>query len=244
MGDRGCLGAPRLVLSALLVSFTISPKSLAKAGKAIYARLVMDDLAGARQRVGWIVGRETQNLDAGEVTRATIETIAENTNDGIIAPLFFFAIGGAPLAVFYRAANTMDSMIGYKNDKYLYFGRAAARLDDVLGYIPARITGLLFLVSAGFLGFDARNALRMLRRDAKKHPSPNGGCCEAPMAGALHIRLGGYNTYFGKQYFRAYMGEPLRPLAAPQIMESIRMMYTATILFLICGTIVFQIMGR
>jgi len=232
------------VVSALLVSFTISPKSLAKAGKAIYARLVMDDLAGARQRVGWIVGRETQNLDAGEVTRATIETIAENTNDGIIAPLFFFAIGGAPLAVFYRAANTMDSMIGYKNDKYLYFGRAAARLDDVLGYIPARITGLLFLVSAGFLGFDARNALRMLRRDAKKHPSPNGGCCESPMAGALHIRLGGCNTYFGQKHFRAYMGEPLRPLAAPQIMESIRMMYTATILFLICGVIAFQMMGR
>ena len=99
-------------------------------------------------------------------------------------------------------------------------------------------------MSAGFLGFDARNALRMLRRDAKKHPSPNGGCCEAPMAGALHIRLGGCNTYFGQKHFRAYMGEPLRPLAAPQIMESIRMMYTATILFLICGTIVFQIMGR
>jgi len=231
------------LVSGLLLSFTISPKSLASAGKGIYGLLMRDDLAGAREKVGWIVGRETKELDAGEITRATVETIAENTNDGIIAPLFFFAIGGVPLAVFYRAANTMDSMIGYKNDKYLYFGRAAARLDDVLGWIPARITGLLFLASAGFLGFDVRNALRMLRRDAAKHPSPNGGCCEAPMAGALHIRLGGYNTYFGRKTFRAYMGEPLRPLAPPQIMESIRMMYTATVLFLIVLYLVFQVMG-
>ena len=227
----------------LLLSFTISPKSLAQAGKGIYGLLMKDDLAGARVKVDWIVGRETQNLDPGEITRATVETIAENTNDGILAPLFFYAIGGVPLAFFYRAANTMDSMIGYKNDKYLYFGRAAARLDDVLGWIPARITGLLFFVSAGFLGFDAGNALRILRRDAKKHPSPNGGCCEAPMAGALHIRLGGYNTYFGRQTFRAYMGDPLRPLAPPQIMESIRMMYTATVLFLIVCDLVFQMMG-
>ena len=231
------------LLQALLLSFTISPKSLAQAGKRIYGLLMKDDLAGAREKVGWIVGRETKDLSPGEITRATVETIAENTNDGILAPLFYFAIGGVPLAVLYRAANTMDSMLGYKNDKYLYFGRAAARLDDVLGYLPARLTGLLFLASAGFLGFDVRNALRMLQRDAKKHPSPNGGCCEAPMAGALHIRLGGCNTYFGKKTFRAYMGEPLRPLAPPQIMESIRMMYTATILFLIVGTVMFQMMG-
>lgn len=145
--------------------------------------LARDDLAGARKRVGWIVGRETEQLDAGEISRATVETIAENTTDGIIAPLFFFAIGGMPLAVLYRAANTMDSMLGYKNEKYLYFGRAAARLDDVLSYIPARITGLLFVVSAGFLGFDVRHALAVMRRDAAKHPSPNGGYAEAPMAG-------------------------------------------------------------
>ena len=221
------------LVQGLLLSFTISPKSLAQAGKGIYGLLMKDDLAGARMRVGWIVGRETKDLAPGEITRATVETIAENTNDGIIAPLFFFAIGGVPLAFFYRAANTMDSMIGYRNDKYLYFGRAAARLDDVLGWIPARITGLLFVVSAGFLGFDVRQAVRILRRDAAKHPSPNGGCCEASLAGALHIRLGGYNTYFGKKTFRAYMGDPIRPLAPPEIMESIRMMYTATVLFLI-----------
>ena len=230
------------VISALVLSFTISPKSLAQAGREIYTLLVRDDLDGARKRVGWIVGRETTHLDAGEVSRATVETIAENTTDGIIAPLFYFAIGGLPLAVLYRAANTMDSMLGYKNEKYLYFGRAAARLDDVLSYIPARITGLLFVVSAGFLGFDVRHALAVMRRDAYKHPSPNGGYAEAPMAGALHIRLGGYNTYFGKKMFRAYMGDAIEKLAPHHIMESIRMMYTATILFLIATALVFQVM--
>lgn len=230
------------VISALMLSFTISPKSLAQAGREIYTLLVRDDLDGARKRVGWIVGRETTHLDAGEVSRATVETIAENTTDGIIAPLFYFAIGGLPLAVLYRAANTMDSMLGYKNEKYLYFGRAAARLDDVLSYIPARLTGLLFVVSAGFLGFDVRHALAVMRRDASKHPSPNGGYAEAPMAGALHIRLGGYNTYFGKKTFRAYMGDAIEKLAPHHIMESIRMMYTATILFLIATALVFQVM--
>ena len=204
--------------------------------------LAHDDIAGARRRVGWIVGRETAQLDAGEISRATVETIAENTTDGIIAPLFFFAIGGMPLAVLYRAANTMDSMLGYKNEKYLYFGRAAARLDDVLSYIPARITGLLFVVSAGFLGFDVRHALAVMRRDAAKHPSPNGGYAEASMAGALHIRLGGFNTYFGKKTFRAYMGDAIEQLAPHHIMESIRMMYTATVLFLITAYLVFEIM--
>lgn len=230
------------LVSAFLLSFTISPKSLAKAGREIYVLLARDDLAGARKRVGWIVGRETEQLDAGEISRATVETIAENTTDGIIAPLFFFAIGGMPLAVLYRAANTMDSMLGYKNEKYFYFGRAAARLDDVLSYIPARITGLLFVVSAGFLGFDVRHALAVMRRDAAKHPSPNGGYAEASMAGALHIRLGGFNTYFGKKTFRAYMGDAIEQLAPHHIMESIRMMYTATVLFLITAYLVFEIM--
>ena len=130
-------------VGGLLLSFTISPNSLAKAGKGIYALLIMGELTEAREKVGWIVGRDTKDLDDAEIARATIETIAENTVDGIIAPLFFFVLGGVPLAVLYRAANTMDSMIGYKNEKYLYFGRGAAKLDDVLNYIPARITAML-----------------------------------------------------------------------------------------------------
>lgn len=220
-------------VAALMLSFCISPKSLAKAGRGIYALLLVNDIDLARKKVGYIVGRDTDKLNEGEITRAAVETIAENTVDGIIAPLFFFAIGGVPLAVLYRSANTLDSMVGYKNEKYLYFGRAAARLDDVLNYIPARITGILLIFSAWILGYDYKFAYQMMLRDAVKHPSPNGGYAEATVAGALHIRLGGYNSYFGKTSFRAYMGEPLEKLRAKHILGSIRLMYTATILFII-----------
>lgn len=219
--------------AGLILAFMICPRSLAAAGKEIYDLLKAGKLGAARQSVSMIVGRDTQQLDNAEVTRATVETIAENTVDGIISPLFFFVIGGVPLAVLYRAANTMDSMLGYKNERYLYFGRAAARLDDVLNYIPARITGFLFVFAALLIGYDAKNAMRMLRRDARKHPSPNGGFAEASMAGALHIRLGGVNSYFGRKTFRAYMGEAMQELAPKHIMAAIRMMYTAVLLFLV-----------
>ena len=227
------------VVGGILLSFTISPKSLAKAGKGIYTLLILGELEEARQKVGWIVGRDTENLDDSEIARAAVETIAENTVDGIIAPLFFFVIGGVPLAVLYRAANTMDSMIGYKNDKYLYFGRAAAKLDDVLNYIPARITGVLFIFAAWVLGFDYKNAYRVMLRDAEKHPSPNGGYAEATVAGALHVRLGGVNSYFGKKHFRAYMGDVIEMIAPKHIMESIRMMYTVTVMFILIAYAMF-----
>ncbi|MBE6106447.1 adenosylcobinamide-phosphate synthase CbiB [Anaerovibrio lipolyticus] len=229
------------LIKAFFLSFTISPKSLAAAGKELYGYLVADDLDNARYKVGWIVGRDTDELTPGEVSRATIETIAENTVDGIIAPLFYFAIGGVPLAFLYRAVNTMDSMVGYKNDRYIYFGRVAARADDVLGYIPARITGLLFVVSAFILGYDGKKAWKILRRDASKHPSPNGGWAEATVAGALHIRLGGFNSYFGKVHFREYMGDPIEEIGFDHIMKTIRLMYTDTILFLIICHIIFVI---
>ncbi|MBQ3853367.1 MAG: cobalamin biosynthesis protein CobD [Anaerovibrio sp.] len=229
------------LIEAFFLSFTISPKSLAAAGKELYGYLVADDLDNARYKVGWIVGRDTDELTPGEVSRATIETIAENTVDGIIAPLFYFAIGGVPLAFLYRAVNTMDSMVGYKNDRYIYFGRVAARADDVLGYIPARITGLLFVVSAFILGYDGKKAWKILRRDASKHPSPNGGWAEATVAGALHIRLGGFNSYFGKVHFREYMGDPIEEIGFDHIMKTIRLMYTDTILFLIICHIIFVI---
>ncbi|WP_303685181.1 cobalamin biosynthesis protein CobD/CbiB, partial [Anaerovibrio lipolyticus] len=148
---------------------------------------------------------------------------------------------GVPLAFLYRAVNTMDSMVGYKNDRYIYFGRVAARADDVLGYIPARITGLLFVVSAFILGYDGKKAWKILRRDASKHPSPNGGWAEATVAGALHIRLGGFNSYFGKVHFREYMGDPIEEIGFDHIMKTIRLMYTDTILFLIICHIIFAI---
>ena len=221
------------MVQALILSFTISPRSLSEAGRELFQLLEDGNLEKARFKVGWIVGRDTDKLSPAEVTRATVETIAENTVDGVIAPLFFFAVGGVPLAVLYRAANTMDSMLGYKNARYLFFGRVPARLDDILNYIPARICGVLFVISAMLLGFDYRAAWRIMLRDARKHPSPNGGWAEASVAGALGIRLGGYNSYFGKQHFRAYMGDPLKELQQGNIMECIRLMYSASILFLL-----------
>ena len=230
-----------LLIEAVLLSFTISPRSLAAASREIYGYLEKGDLEKARYKVGWIVGRDTDRLSGGEVARATVETVAENTVDGVIAPLFFFVLGGVPLAFMYRAANTLDSMVGYKNNKYLYFGRVSARIDDVLNYIPARITGLLFVVSAAVLRLDWRNSWKMLLRDADRHPSPNGGWAEASAAGALDIRLGGYNSYFGRESFRAYMGEPIEELAPKHILGCTRLMYTATILFLLIIHIIQQI---
>lgn len=221
------------VVSVILLYFCISPRMLAKAGQDIYALLVKGDIAAAREHVGYIVGRDTAELDEADAARAAIETVAENTVDGVIAPLFFFALGGAPLAVLYRAANTMDSMLGYKNERYLYFGRMAARVDDVLNFVPARITGILFVMAAFLLGYDGRNALNILVRDAAGHPSPNGGHAEAPVAGALHIRLGGINYYFGERHFRAYMGDAHMDITAKHILGAIRLMYTVTVLFLL-----------
>ncbi|MBR1579233.1 MAG: cobalamin biosynthesis protein CobD [Selenomonadaceae bacterium] len=221
-----------IFIDALTLAFMISPRSLADAGREIHDLLMLGNIAGARRKVGWIVGRDTDQLSEPEIVRATVETIAENTVDGIISPLFYFLLGGLPFAIAYRAANTMDSMLGYKNEKYLYFGRAAARLDDILNLLPARLTALLFITSAAVLNLDYKNALHMVRRDADKHPSPNGGYAEAAVAGALNIRLGGFNWYFGRQTFRAYMGEAIEAMAANHILLAIRMMYTATILFL------------
>lgn len=218
-------------VNALLLSFTISPRSLAAAGREIRNNLVLGKLADARFKVGWIVGRDTDRLSAAEVTRATVETVAENIVDGVISPLFYAALGGVPLAFLYRAVNTLDSMIGYKNEKYVDFGRVAARVDDVFNYFPARITGFLIVVAAFWLRLNARGAAAMLGRDAAKHPSPNSGWAEAGVAGALGIRLGGENYYGGIRSFRAYMGDPHHPLAARHIDQTITIMYAVTLLF-------------
>lgn len=230
--------AAQIFIQALVLTFMISPRTLGDAAREIYWLLESDNLPRAREKVGWIVGRDTANLNEAEVTRATVETVSENTVDGIISPLFYFAIGGLPLAIFYRAVNTMDSMLGYKNEKYFFFGRIAARLDDVANWIPARLTAILFIGAAIILRLDWQNAFKMMRRDASKHPSPNGGYAEATVAGALNIRLGGMNYYFGQPHFRAYMGEPNESLEAAHILGAIRMMYTATILFLMCACVI------
>lgn len=220
------------VLGILLLSFFICPRSLAEAGFELRGLLEKGDLPEARRKVGWIVGRDTDSLDEAEITRATVETIAENTVDGIIAPLFFYFIGGVPMAALYRAANTMDSMLGYKNEKYLYFGKVAARTDDVLNIIPARITGILTVISAMAMNYNWKNSFKIMLRDASGHPSPNGGYPEASTAGALNIRLGGFNYYFGKKSFRAYMGDNIEALTREKIYGAIMLMYVNTVLFI------------
>ena len=222
------------IVSLLCLYIAISPRCLAESGIEIANLLRKQDILEARRKVGWIVGRKTNDLDESEITRATIETVAENTVDGIISPLFWFALLGPWGAIGYRAINTMDSMLGYKNDRYLYFGRFAAKLDDVVNYIPARLTFVLFVIAAFLCGKDWKQALCIAARDAAKHPSPNGGYAEAPVAGALHIRLGGHNVYHDKVTFRAYMGDPLEPMVGRHIYKTIYFMYTVSILGVLC----------
>lgn len=222
----------QVIGSALLLSFAVTPRSLAEAGREIKNFLAEGNIGEARHKVGWIVGRDTDKLTVPEVTRATVETVAENIVDGIIAPLFYFAIGGVPLAFLYRAVNTMDSMVGYKNSRYQAFGMAAARTDDVFNYIPARITGILLVISAFMLGYDAANAAKTIWRDAAKHPSPNSGIPEAGVAGALGVQLGGLNYYGGIASDRARMGDPLNELGPVHIDKTINMMYLVTVLFI------------
>ena len=218
------------IVSLLCLYIAISPRCLAEAGIEIANLLRKQDISEARRKVGWIVGRKTSDLDESEITRATIETVAENTVDGIISPLFWFVLLGPWGAIGYRTINTMDSMLGYKNDRYLYFGRFAAKLDDVVNYIPARLTFVLFVIAAFLCGKDWKQALRIAARDAAKHPSPNGGYAEAPVAGALHIRLGGQNVYHDKVTFRAYMGDPITSMVGKHIYQTIYLMYTVSIL--------------
>jgi adenosylcobinamide-phosphate synthase len=221
-----------LVAKALLLSFAITPRSLAEAGWEIRNYLRSKNIEEARRKVSWIVGRDTNKLNTAEVTRATVETVAENIVDGIISPLFFALIGGVPLAFLYRAVNTLDSMVGYRNDKYQDFGRVAARTDDVFNYIPARLTGILLLGAALLLRYDVRNAVRVFWRDASKHPSPNSGIPESIVAGALHICLGGVNHYGGVPSVRAYMGNVGEELTSKHIEKTILLMYVTTLLFI------------
>lgn len=216
----------------------IAGKELYREGKIIYDLLIEEDLISAQSRLKFIVGRDTENLTAEEVVRATVETIAENAVDGILSPLFFVFIGGAPLAMAYRAVNTLDSMVGYKNKKYIHLGRASAKLDDFINLIPARICALLMVITSYLFGFDWRTAYNIIRRDALKHPSPNSGYPESAVAGSLGIRLGGINYYEGVPNFREYIGEPLRGLEPVCIINTIKIVFYTSFLFLLGGVII------
>ena len=203
----------------------LAAKSLKSESMKVFDRLERDDLSGARKEVSMIVGRDTDNLDAEGVTKAAVETVAENTSDGVVAPMLYCAVGGPVLGLMYKAVNTMDSMIGYKNDKYLYFGRAAAKLDDAANFLPARISAVFMLFSAFIGGFDFKNALRIYKRDRLKHSSPNSAHTEAVCAGALGVRLAGDAVYFGKTVKKPFIGEALRKIEPEDIRRANRLMY-------------------
>lgn len=227
-----------LAVSIWFMGSTLAVKGLAGAAEEIYRLLNTDNLLEARKKVGWIVGRDTAGLDESEITRATVETVAENIVDGIIAPLFYGFIGGAPLAMAYKAVNTLDSMVGYKNEKYRELGWASARFDDISNYIPARLTGIMLLLTFIILGKPAGEAYRTIRRDSGRHPSPNSGIPEAAVAGALGIRLGGINYYGGVKSFRAFMGEPKEPLSKEHIAETVKIMYISSFSAVLTGSLV------
>ncbi|PWW06502.1 adenosylcobinamide-phosphate synthase [Paenibacillus cellulosilyticus] len=221
-------------VSVWFVSTTIAVKGLKDAAMLVYRPLSAGNLPEARKYVGYIVSRDTEHIDEPDAARAAVETVAENTVDAFLSPLLFAIIGGAPLAMAYRAANTLDSMVGYKNEKYRYFGWCSARLDDVLNYVPARLSALLMPLSALLLpGMSGRRSIQAVWKFAKKHPSPNSGIPESAAAGALGIELGGINRYFGQDSERARLGWPLRPLAAGDILQTVKLLYITTLLVLI-----------
>lgn len=227
-----------------IISSTLAARGLARAAGDVLAPLAAGDIDGARAMVGRIVGRETSSMDSREVTRAAVETVAENTVDGVIAPLLYALIGGAPLAVAYKAVNTLDSMVGYRSERYLYFGRFSARLDDAANYIPARIGGLMLLAAAWITGRRAGGALRTVIRDARRHPSPNSGIPEAAVAGALGVRLGGRNAYGGRESFRSYMGDDLFPLGPAHIRQAVDLMYMGSFLTVVAGAALASLLER
>lgn len=237
-------------LSVLLAYTTLAAKDLGNAAKAVLRHLVAGEIEQARTGLSMIVGRDTADLDEQEIARAVVETVAENTSDGVIAPLFYLAIGGPALALAYKAVNTLDSMVGYRNEKYINFGWAAARVDDVANFIPARITAVLICLSSEFLrGLKTLTTIsaavnpqseiqnpqskitspwHIMLRDGNKHPSPNSGYPEAAMAGALGIQLGGPGTYGGKPSLKPFIGEAINRLDKKHIEKSVQLMYCTT----------------
>lgn len=229
-------------VNVLLMYTCLAARCLSDEGSRIYNALKEGDLEKSRKLLSMIVGRDTGSLDESGITRGAVETVAENTSDGVIAPLFYMFIGGAPLAMAYKAVNTLDSMVGYKNERYLNFGWAAARFDDAANYIPARLTGILMVLASMLLRLNYKKSLHILIRDSRNHSSPNSGFPEAAAAGALGVQLGGTNHYFGKPVEKPTIGEPLRPLDRNDIKSTIGLMYTASILALMLFSI-FDLLG-
>ena len=220
----------RFAVECFMCYQILAARSLKTESMRVYRKLQEGNLEESRKAVSWIVGRDTENLTMEGVSKAAVETVAENTSDGVIAPMLYLALGGPVLGFFYKAVNTMDSMIAYKNDRYLYFGRTAAHLDDVFNYIPARLSGLFMILASAILGFDGKNAWRIFKRDRYNHASPNSAQTEAVCAGALDVQLAGDAWYFGVLHKKKTIGDPIRPVEPEDIRRANRLMYGTAVI--------------
>ena len=229
------------IVNTILIYTTLATKCLKDESSKIYKVLKTGDLEKSRIQLSYIVGRDTTNLNEKEIVRATVETVAENTVDGIIAPLFYGFIGGAPLAMAYKAVNTLDSTVGYKNDKYYYLGFASAKIDDIANYIPARLGVILLPLGSLFTGFNFKDALKIGIRDRKNHKSPNCAFSEGAVAGALGIQLGGTNVYFGKEVYKPTIGDKTREIEIEDIVRTNKIMYSSSIISIIIFTVAYYL---
>lgn len=220
-------------VAALLCWQCLAARSLRDESRRVYTALSAGTLSDARRAVSMIVGRDTDVLDESGVIRAAVETVAENTSDGEVAPLFFWMLAGPVGCCFYKAVNTMDSMVGYRNDRYRQFGCCAARLDDAANFLPSRLAALLMIAGTRLTGMDGTSALRIWRRDRRKHASPNSAQTEAVMAGALGVRLAGDARYLGVMHNKPTIGDDLRPIEAEDILRSHRLLYATSLLMLL-----------
>lgn len=216
----------------------LATKSLKVESMKVYDELAKNDLPSARKAVSMIVGRDTKDLTFSGVAKAAVETVAENTSDGIIAPMIFIAIGGAPMGFFYKAINTLDSMVGYKNERYINFGRFAAKLDDVVNYLPARISAYQMILSSFFLRYDYKNAFKIYKRDRYNHASPNSAQTESVCAGALDIQLAGNAYYFGKLYEKPTIGDDIREINYDDIKKANRLLYCTSIISIVIISVI------
>lgn len=228
-----------LILSSFLCWQCFAARCLMTEAKKVVTCLEQQGLGAGRRQVSMLVGRDTENLTEEQVVKAAVETVAENTSDGVVAPLFWMALFGAVGGLFYKAVNTMDSMVGYKNDRYLHFGRFAAKFDDVVNFIPARLSALAMIASAFLLRLDGQNAFRIWRRDRRNHASPNSAQTESACAGALRVQLGGSASYFGRLYEKPTIGDPIRPIERGDVDRACQLLYgTSVLLLFVYGAIV------
>lgn len=227
-----------MIIEIYLMYTIFSINSLAREGNRVYRILKEGDIEKARKDLSYLVSRDTETMDEKMIIRSTMETISENTVDGIVAPMFYMFLGGMPLAMAYKAINTLDSMVGYKNEKYMDFGKFSAKVDDAANFIPARITGILIVLASMILGYDYKNSLKIFLRDRKNHSSPNSAHSEASVAGALGVQFGGKVSYFGKDINKPTIGDKTKEFELEDIRKNIRIMYVTSFLSLVMFSVI------